>query len=371
MYTPQPIPRVMLIGLSDPMKSKEEMFLDFEEVESLVNTYGGKVHAALYQNMTRGDYSTFIGHGKVEEAVTAISENKIDIVVMNEAIKPSQLHALFLAFHKANPHILVWDRVTLILEIFSKHAKTAEAKLQIKFAKMRQMGPRIYGMGMELSNQGGGIGTRGVGETNTKLMLRHWKSETAKVRKELTELSKRKKDQIDHRKHDGLPTISLVGYTNAGKTTLFNRITGSHDLAEDALFATLESTVNRFYLKSLGHEVYLSDTIGFIKNLPPLLIDAFKSTLLEAVNADIILNVIDSSDSRVDEKIQTVQEILNELGIERKNIVYVFNKIEKNESVDIEKIKDQYREFSPHFISAKDGTGLDELLSFFSARLGK
>lgn len=361
----------MLIGLSDPFKSKEEMFSDFEEVESLVNTYGGKVHAALVQNRTRGDYATFIGQGKVEEAVAVIAEKQVDIVVVNVAIKPAQLHALYLAFQKANPQIIVWDRVSLILEIFSKHAATAEAKLQIKFAKMRQMGPRIYGMGMEMSNQASGIGARGIGETNTELMLRHWRIEKRKVQKELSILTNRKQDQITHRKEGGFPTISLVGYTNAGKTTLFNRITGQNDLVQNALFATLDSSVNKFYLKSLGHEVYLSDTIGFIKDLPPQLIDAFKSTLLETIYADLIIHVIDSSDPRMHEKIKTVEEIFDELKIQRKNVMYVFNKIESNATLNKEELVKEFSEFTPSFVSAKNGEGIDALLNSFSARLQK
>lgn len=361
-------PRFMLIGLSDPLKSKEEMFLDFEEVESLVTTYGGKVHAALVQNKSRGNYGTFIGQGKVDEAIEMIRENEIDVVVINVAIKPSQLHELLLAFQKASTKIIVWDRISLILEIFSKHASTAEAKLQIKFAKMRQMGPRIYGMGMEMSQQSGGIGTRGIGETNTELMLRHWKVEKRKIQKELSLLTKRKQSQIDQRREGGFPTLSLVGYTNAGKTTLFNRLTGQHDLAENALFATLDSSVNKFYLKDLGHEVYLSDTIGFIKDLPPQLIDAFKSTLLETIHADLILHVIDISDPRMDEKIRTVEEIFEELKIDRKNVMYIFNKIEKNKT-NHQQIAQIYKEFTPVFISAKMDEGVNNLLNTISTRL--
>lgn len=358
----QELPRFMLIGLSDPLKSKDEMYADFEEVKSLVTTYGGKVHAALVQNKTRGNFRTFIGEGKINEAIESIRENVIDIVVINVEIKPGQLHELHLAFKKANENIIVWDRISLILEIFSKHAKTHEAKLQIKFAKLRQMGPRIYGMGKEMSQQGGGIGTRGIGETNTQLMLRHWQDEKVKIRKELAAQSTIKFNQIAHRKKGGARTISLVGYTNAGKTTLFNRMTGEHDLVENALFATLDSTVNKFYLKPLQKEVYLSDTIGFIKDLPPQLIDAFKSTLLETTHADLILHVIDSSDPRMKEKIKTVEEILKELEMDKLNVMYVFNKSEDSKTLDKDNLKEKYKEFSPSFISAKNGDGIEEML---------
>ena len=369
MITQRQIPRVMLIGLSDPFKNKEDMLADFEEVESLVSTFGATVYAALVQNKTRGNLDTFIGPGKVEEALKEIMEKEIDIVVINDAIKPGQIHNLLLAFQKSNPKILVWDRVSLILEIFSKHAKTAEAKLQIKFAKLRQMGPRIYGMGMEMSNQAAGIGAKGIGETNTELMLRHWQTEKKKIQEELDVLSKRKMEQIDHRKQIGLPTISLVGYTNAGKTTLFNRLTGLKDFVANVLFATLDSTVNKFYLKGLGDEVYSSDTIGFIKNLPPLLIDAFKSTLLETVNADLVVHIIDSADPRMEEKIKTVEEIFKNLGIKKENVMYVFNKIENNATLNRAKITNDFKEFTPSFISAKMGDGMTELMNLFATRL--
>ena len=359
----------MLIGLSDPRKDKEEMYLDFEEVELLVKTYGGTVEAALVQNMTRGDYDTFIGHGKMDDALQQIVDHKIDVVVINVGIKPGQLHNLLLAFQKVNPAILVWDRVSLILEIFSKHATSKEAKLQIKFAQIQQMGPRIYGMGLELSNEAAGVGAKGKGETNTELMLRHWSSEKKKLQDELDILSKQKMNQITHRKEGGAPTISLVGYTNAGKTTLFNRLTGKNDLVQDALFATLDSTVNKFYLHQLSKEVYVSDTIGFIKNLPPSLIEAFKSTLLETVHADLILHVIDASDPRMDEKIRTVEEIFGELNIKRKNVMYVFNKVEKATDLDRDRLIKKYAEFTPTFVSAKTNEGIEELLSSFATRL--
>ena len=369
MYTPPTVPRFMLIGLSYPRENDEDLYADFEEIESLVKTYGGQVFAAVVQNSSRGDMDTFIGHGKVDEVSALIEKEKIDVVVINVAIKPGQLHALTLAFEKVNPQIKVWDRVSLILEIFSKHAKTAESKLQIKFAKIRQMGPRIYGMGYELSNQAAGVGAKGVGESNTEIMLRHYRDAKKKIQDDLGSLLKRKQEQIAHRKKDGLKTISLVGYTNAGKSTLFNKITGEKDLVQDALFATLDSTVNKFYLHALESEVYLSDTIGFIKDLPPQLIDTFKSTLLESVHADLILHVIDSSDKRMEEKILTVEEILQELNIKRENVVYVFNKIEKAEGFDKEKILNHYAEFSPQFVSAKSGQGIEELLTHIAQRL--
>ena len=371
MYSPKTSLRFMLIGLSDTRLDREDMISDFEEVGSLVATYGGQVYAVLVQNASRSDYDTFIGKGKVEEAAELIQKEKIDIVVVTDVIKPSQIHELKLAFEKINPEIIVWDKVSLILEIFSRHAKTAEAKLQIRLAKMRQMGPRIYGMGMEMSQQGAGVGTRGLGETNTELMLRHWRNEKREVQKELSVLIDQRQKQIDRRKAGGLKTISLVGYTNAGKTTLFNRIAGQDDLVEDALFATLDSTVNKFYLHGFNKEVYISDTIGFIKDLPPQLIESFKSTLLEATHADILLHVIDASDPRMEEKINTVEDILKEIGIDLSRQIFVFNKVEKAKNFDKDKILDKYKDHFPQCISAKENIGIQALSDVIAVLLRK
>ncbi len=369
--TQKELPRFLLVGLQDTREDQEKMISTFEEAGLLVETFGGQVVCLLVQNASRGDYDTYIGKGKVEEAIEIIKTENIDVVVVTETIKPAQVHSLKLEFEKVKRDIIVWDKVGLILEIFSRHARTREANLQIRLAKMRQMGPRIYGMGMEMSQQGAGVGTRGLGETNTELMLRHWRDEKRQVQKELTDLTTQRQKQIDHRRDLGLPTISLVGYTNAGKTTLFNRLTGQNDLVQNALFATLDSTVNKFYLKGLNKEIYISDTIGFIKDLPPQLIDAFKSTLLEAVHADILLHVIDATDGRKEEKITTVEEILKEIGVNLDRQIYVFNKSEDlNEDVR-KKIKEKYSSYSPVFVSAKEDKGIDGLMAEVSSILDK
>src|SRR3989344_3151781 len=217
--------RFMLVGLVPPRQDKEKTLSDFEETQSLVRTYGGRVFAAVSQNSSRGDHETYIGHGKAQEISEELNDNAIDVVVINGNLKPGQLFALQNFFDEKRPGIHVWDRIDLILEIFAKHASTAEAKLQIKIAAMRHMGPRIYGMGMVLSQQAGGIGTRGIGETNTELMQRHWRNEMGKVKKQLAKIQKNRSQQLDRRKRDGLSAISIVGYTNAGKTTLFNELT--------------------------------------------------------------------------------------------------------------------------------------------------
>ena len=353
--------RFMLVGLAPPNQDKERTMADFEELELLVKTYGGRVYAASVQNSTRADNSTFIGTGKAQEVADKVTEEKIDVVVINAKVRPGQLYTLRKIFERGNPKITVWDRFDLILNIFSKHAQTAEAKLQIRLSHLRHMGPKIYGIGAELFQQGGGIGTRGMGETNTEIMRRHFRYETKNLRKELTKLSENRARQMEKRKRHGLPTISIVGYTNSGKTTLFNALGRKSNYVKDELFATLYSALCTFYLPSLGHEVYLSDTIGFIKNLPSELIDAFKSTLMETVSADLLLHVIDASDLWMRDKIITVEKILRELNIDQKKQIYVFNKIDAAKDLNKEDIAAKYESFHPQFICAASSEGLVQL----------
>lgn len=352
----------MLLGLVDSRASEDTILKDFEEVASLVVAYGGKVSAASYQNSTRSDEGTYIGYGKAVELVESIRENKIDVVIINATVKPRQLIALHDIFMAANPKIIVWDRVDLILGIFESHAKTAEAKFQIKLAAMRHMGPRIYGMGLVLSQQGGGIGTRGIGETNVELMKRHWQGEVANVRKQLEKITKTRAQQMANRKRNNLPTVSIVGYTNAGKTTLFNRLCGKENSVKDALFVTLDSSVGKLYLPAKKKEIFVTDTIGFIKNLPTELIDAFKSTLLETVHADLILHVIDAEDPLLTEKVTVVMDILHSIEADDKPIIFVLNKSDRVDKKRIDELKARYADFHPQSLSAQNGTGTDALI---------
>lgn len=362
-------PRFLLVGLASSYGDKEKMLADYEELESLVHTYGGRVFAAIVQNATRADNATYIGTGKAQEVADKIAEEKIDVVVVNDNVKSGQLYTLKKIFERSNSKIIVWDRVDLILQIFSKHASTAEAKLQIRLASIRHMGPRIFGMGMELSQQAGGIGTRGIGETNTELMRRHWKEEIRQVNKQLQKIFQNKYQQMGRRKREGLSTVSIVGYTNSGKTTLFNALGRKNNFVENTLFATLDSSVCKFYLPSISREVYLSDTIGFIQNLPPQLIDSFKSTLMETVHADLLLHVVDISDPRMSDKITAVEWILGELDVSTKNTIYVFNKIDLSKVDKTNELTDKYSRFNPQFISAKSQKGCDKLIETIAKTL--
>jgi len=361
--------RFLTVHVINPQANPEKALHTAEELESLIETLGGEVVDRVIQKRENPDLATFIGKGKVQEVVEILKETKVDVVVLNSMAKPRQVHALKQFFIKENPEIDVWDRVDLILHIFEKHATTTEAKLQIELARMRYMGPRIYGMGYVLSRQGGGIGTSGVGETNTELMKRHWRSEMKKITDQLDKVSDNREEQLKRRQKAGLKTVSIVGYTNAGKSSLFNLLTGKDMLVEDALFATLDSTVGRMYLEQIHTEVLITDTIGFIRNLPPRLITAFKSTLMESIHADVLLHVIDVSDPEIHGKIQVVQEILQRLGRDKDEVLYVFNKIDAMDDVPKKELLERYAVNTPLFISVKTQTGIQELQDAIAKRL--
>lgn len=361
--------RFLPIFLINPRAEKENVIRMGEELESLIATFGGIIVDRVIQKLDKPDHTTYIGKGKVLEVMQKVKDLEIDVVVLNAMAKPGQVHELKKSFQKINPAVEVWDRVDLILHIFEKHAKTTEAKLQIHLARMKYMGPRIYGMGYVMSRQGGGIGTSGVGETNTELMKRHWRSEIKNVGDQLEKISNNKEKQLEQRKRSGFKTVSIVGYTNAGKSSLFQKLCGKDVLIEDALFATLDNSVGKFYSPELKKDILITDTIGFIRNLPPRLIKAFNATLTESLHSDLLLHVIDIADPESNYKISVVNEILNELGRDTRDAIYVFNKSDLVPDINDAKIVQEYKEFTPLFVSAKTGKGIEELKSTIGTRL--
>lgn len=360
--------KVLPIYVIDPRKELSEAINEGEEFESLIKTLGGEIKARIIQKLYKPNLATYIGKGKITEVIQLVKEEQTDVVILNAMAKPGQVHKLKTILQKVKGDIEVWDRVDLILQIFDKHAATAESKLQIELARMNYMGPRIYGMGFVLSRQGGGIGTLGIGETNTELMKRHWRDEKKRINEQLAKLSRIREEQMNRRKRAGFKTVSLVGYTNAGKSSVFNLLTGKNKLVKNILFATLESSVGRMY--SAYQEILVSDTIGFIRDLPPMLVKAFKSTLMESTNADLLLQVIDVSDKEYEKKIEVVMKILNELGRNTDNMIMVFNKTDmlKEENI-IEVLKKKHRKYFPIFISARERKGIDNIKSEIEKRL--
>lgn len=361
--------RVLPVHVIPPQGDREAIIKNGEELESLIATLGGEIVDRIIQRLDRPDLRTYVGRGKVGEIILKMREKPVDVIILNAMAKPGQVFNLKKELQKEDPQIEVWDRVDLILQIFDKHANTSEAKLQIELARMRYMGPRIYGMGYVMSRQGGGIGTVGVGETNTELMKRHWRDEMKNKTDQLKKLTNEREKQIERRREQGFKTVSIVGYTNAGKTSLFNALSGKNKLSEDVLFATLNSAVGKVYLPDIKQEVLLSDTIGFIRNLPPKLIDAFKSTLLESIHADVLLHVIDASDPEMEMKINIVNQILSDIGRTTDHIIYIFNKIDLNPRLNKKGISVRYSNHTPLYISTKTGEGLDEIKKEISNEL--
>lgn len=372
----QPILRVFLVDLVDKQTSREILEDRMRELENLVNTYGGVVVLQKYQKKDQPDLRTYVWKGKLEEIVEDMLRLEANLLVIGNALKPAQIYAinekLRLVSEEQNlkEKMVARDRVDLILKIFEKHAEWGEARLQIELAAIKHMGPRIYGMGMELSRQGGSSGsgswaTRWAWETNTEKMKRHLKEKVLKIEKKLIEYEQMRKLQRDARKKKGMPTIGIVWYTNAGKSSLLNALTNKGVLAENKLFATLGTNVGKCYLITnpetwLGKEVLLNDTIGFIRDLPPKLVKSFSSTLEDSIESDFLLHVIDASDPFVDERIEVVHKVLSDIWAHQDKIL-VFNKIDKADEERIAQLREKYSDFNCVFISVKEWKGFEEL----------
>lgn len=352
---------VKIIGIHD---HRDKVINSFWEEENLIRNLGGNVVSKTIQHRYHPHPSTYVGKGKIEEIKKIIIKKSIKLVLLNDLVNPGQIFRLEKELWSISPQIKVWDRYDLILNVFEKRALTAEAKLQIELARIKHLGPRIYGLGRSFfSRVGGGIGTRGLGEKHLEIMKRYLKKRVNVLESKINQIINQKKEKILKRKENGFKTISLVGYTNAGKTSLFNYLTGKNKKIDNQAFTTLDSCVgqiNQIEKKPL----LIADTIGFIKNLPPSLIDAFKSTLIESLNAHLLFHVIDISNKEIKDKIRIVNQILNELNIKEEKIIYLFNKIdliEKNKINNLTKNIDPKKTF---LISIKTGEGLNILKQF-------
>lgn len=366
-------PRAILIDVIPPSMDEKTAKRRIEELELLTKTYGGMIIIKLMQKKGTPDYRTYLGGGKLEEIIELANKEKAEVLIINNLLKPGQMFNVNEALRKAKLNMQAWDRVDLILKIFDRHAKTAEAKLQIKLAAIHHMGPRIYGMGMELMQQKGGTSTRGgQGETNTELMKRHLFEQEQKIKRDLERVNVARKGHRQRRDRVGLKTVSVVGYTNAGKSSLLNALTKKGAYVANALFATLDTHVGKIWIPTKdgrGKEVLISDTIGFIQDLPPQLIDAFRSTLDETVDADLLLHVIDISDKHVHEKIQEVEDVLRQIHADEIPKIYVFNKMDLVKRKPAKINRKEYAAFEPVFVSAHTGTGLDDLKTLIGERL--
>ncbi|NVP17141.1 GTPase HflX [Candidatus Gracilibacteria bacterium] len=374
--------------LPEDIEIRHNMEDRMKELENLVNTYGGVVIVKHIQNKSVPDYNTFIGEGRLDQIIEEMQRENGNILILGNILKPKQIYAIN---EKLKPiGAKAWDRVDLILKIFERNAKSKEAKLQIELASIKHMGPRIFDMGMELGKQAG----KGSGESNTEIMKRHLQRRLINIKEELAHFEKVRAQHRQSRDRKGIKTVGVVGYTNAGKSTLTNSLTKKGVLAEDKLFATLGTSVGKMFVEASydlntgayipPKEILINDTIGFIRELPPELIDAFKSTLEDSIEADLLLHVIDCSDPKLENKIQVVEDILEKIKANQKRI-YVFNKMdflsndefetEENGEKKIYKNKKEYltikySNLNPIFISASNKENLDELKSKIIYNLG-
>ncbi len=322
-----------------------------EEMKALVDTAGGEVEGVIVQKLDAVNPVSFIGSGKLAEAELFCSNRKIDLVICDGTLNAVQQRVL-----KEKLKTRVIDRTLLILDIFAAGAKTSEGKLQVELAQMKYFFANLTGLGEGYSRLGGGIGTRGPGESKLETDRRHFRRRIDALERQLSALDKRRTLQRERRRKDGFVTCAIVGYTNAGKSTLLNKLTDAGVLAEDKLFATLDPTARALKLPD-GRTVMLVDTVGFLSRLPHLLIDAFKSTLEEAVSADLLLLLCDASDPECEEKLETSRELLKELGAENKPVITVYNKCDIAESAYLMPVSRNSVK-----ISAVTGVGIPSLL---------
>ena len=342
--------KVILVAAALDDLEKAEQSLD--ELGELVKTAGAEVAGQMIQLRDAVHPGTYIGSGKLDELKWLVWEKEADGIVCDDELSPSQINNL-----EEVLDCKIMDRTLVILDIFASRASTKEGKIQVELAQLKYRQSRLTGLGKSLSRLGGGIGTRGPGEKKLEMDRRLIKSRIAQLNRELADVRRHREVTREQRSRNHMPVCALVGYTNAGKSTLLNTLTGASVLEEDKLFATLDPTTRVLNLPG-GQKILLTDTVGFISKLPHNLIEAFRSTLEEAKYADVILHVADMSNPQMDEQMYVTYETLEELGVLNKTVITVFNKCDKaGEDLLIRDFKSDARVV----VSAKTGQGLDTL----------
>ena len=351
--TKQLTERVILVGVSFMEGEDTEQSLD--ELEELAYTAGAQAVGRLIQNREAPHPGTYLGKGKIEELRELIWETDATGIICDDELSPAQLANL-----QDMLDTKVMDRTLIILDIFAQRASTREGKIQVELAQLRYRSTRLTGLGRSLSRLGGGIGTRGPGEKKLEVDRRLIRERISQLKQELEAVKRHREVARQQRSRNPVPVAAIVGYTNAGKSTLLNQLTGAGVLEEDKLFATLDPTTRNLKLPS-GQEILLTDTVGFIRKLPHHLINAFRSTLEEAKYADIILHVVDVSNPQADIHMHVVYDTLNELQVGDKPAVTLFNKTDRLEAEGSEGIFKDFRADKTLKISARYQSGFDEL----------
>lgn len=344
--------RAIVIGVglkSEPVGEIKENLLELEE---LVSAAGGEVVGSLIQVLPSWNPATLIGTGKVEEVAEMVRDSGATLVVMDHQLSGVQQRNLQQVIK-----VRVVDRNQLILDIFAQRAQTFEGKLQVELAQLLDQMPRMVGAWLDsLSRQGGGIGTRGPGETALENDRRRIRERVAIIKKKLDHVRKNRAQHRQSRRRHEIPSFALIGYTNSGKSSLLNRLTGSQVIAKNQVFATLDPTTRKIFLPD-GPPAVVTDTVGFIRKLPTHLIEAFKATLEESAEADVLIHVVDLSSPNMDRQIEVVEELIKEFNWSDKKIIHVFNK------TDIASIEKQFRvkHYPRVFVSAMTGQGIEQL----------
>ena len=353
--------RAVLVGLNAACFTKAQTATDetLEELEALLETAGGFCTGKVLQNRHTPDSHSFIGEGKAQEVRMLVETTASTMVVFDNELSPGHIRAL-----EEIMGVTVLDRSALILDIFAQRAKTKEGRLQVELAQYQYLLPRLSGMGKSLSRQGGGIGTRGPGETKLESDRRHIRERITRLQHELQQVRQVRSVQRERRMKNSVPVVAIVGYTNAGKSTLLNQLTGAGIPANNRLFDTLDTTSRQLSVSD-NLDVILSDTVGFIAKLPHHLVDAFRATLEELEYADLLLHVIDSADPNREEHIEVVERLISKLAKPETPVLRCYNKAELVDATEIPVGDDVVA------ISAKSGRGMDTLLHAIEQALGQ
>ncbi|MDD2620304.1 MAG: GTPase HflX [Syntrophomonadaceae bacterium] len=356
--------KAILVGVKLKRNNDYDFNSSMQELQGLAEAAGAEVVAVIVQAKDKINGATYIGKGKIEELLHLSTEMQADLIVFDSELSPVQLRNL-----EEQLEVKIVDRTWLILDIFSQRARSREGLLQVELASLEYRLPRLAGLGKEMSRLGAGIGTRGAGEQKIELDRRHIRRRIRDIKGQMEKMEKTRQLHKKQRYRIGLKVVSLVGYTNAGKSSLFNALcklahkSGSIQVeADQRLFQTLDTTTRKIHLNP-EQEVLITDTVGFIQNLPHHLVAAFRSTLEEAVETDLVLHVVDISDPAYMDKMMVVEKVLQELGAEMERIITVFNKADLLAATEVKE--------GPRYVSARTGMGIESMLNEIDTKLNK